>query len=88
MEVDNHLKFQTQTLTCSHVTLLAKNDTVLSEEYNFLPVIVTQILRNRNDFEQDLILESDSDEAVLCDSESDFHEDTVAVCEDSNVSGS
>jgi hypothetical protein len=40
------------------------------------------------DIEQDLILESDSDEAVSSDSESEADEATVAACDDSIVSRS
>jgi hypothetical protein len=49
---------------------------------------MTQILRTKRDVEQNLILESASDEAVLSDSESELDKDTVAVVDNGNVSRS
>jgi hypothetical protein len=50
-----------------------------STDYNSLLVIMAQILKNIIETEQSLILDTDSDEAMSSDSESDFHEDTMAV---------
>jgi hypothetical protein len=44
-------------------------------------------LRNAIEIEQGLILESDSDEAISLDSESEHHKDTMATG-DNNVTGS
>jgi hypothetical protein len=53
--------------------------------------IVAQILKNIIENEQELILETDSDEAVLSDSESELHEHTAVVeitfCQDHNTHG-
>jgi hypothetical protein len=45
-------------------------------------------LRNRVEIEQELILETDSDEAILSDTESEFDEDTVAADDNNNVTES
>jgi hypothetical protein len=47
-----------------------------------------QILRNRIETEQELILETGSDEAVSSDGESELHEDTVAAGDNNNGTGS
>jgi hypothetical protein len=45
-------------------------------------------LRNRIEIELELILETDSDEAVSSDSKSELDEDTVAAGANNNVTGS
>jgi hypothetical protein len=42
---------------------------------------------NRVEIEQELILESDSVEAILSDTESELDEDAVAVDDNNNVTG-
>jgi hypothetical protein len=49
---------------------------------------MTQIWMHTKDIEQDLILESDFDEAVSSDSESEVDDVTVAACDDSFASRS
>jgi hypothetical protein len=46
---------------------------------------MAQILRNRTEIEQELILQTDLDEAISYDSESELEEDTVAVGDNNNV---
>lgn len=49
---------------------------------------MTQIWIRTKDVEQDLILESDFDETVSSDSESEVDDVTVAACDDIIASGS
>jgi hypothetical protein len=53
--------------------------------YNFLLVIQMGILRNTTETEQELILETHSDEAISSDSESELDEDTVTAGHNNNV---
>jgi hypothetical protein len=46
----------------------------LSSEYIFLLVIMLLILRNETDSEQELILESDSEEAVSCENDGGYQQ--------------
>jgi hypothetical protein len=49
---------------------------------------MAQILRNRIEIEQELILETGCDEAISSDSESELEEDTLAVSDNNNAIGS
>jgi hypothetical protein len=57
----------------------------VSTECNFLFVIMAQIVRNRIEIEQELILETDTDEAISSESESELDEHTVSACDNNNA---
>jgi hypothetical protein len=60
----------------------------LSQKCSFLLVIMVRVLWTEKDVDPELILDSNSDEAVLSDSEIKLGEDTAAMHDNSNVGGS
>jgi hypothetical protein len=66
----------------------SKKTKLLTTKYNFLLVIMADILRNRTEIEQELILETHSDEAISSDSKSELHEDIVAADDNNNANES